>query len=108
MGQYKLIYAPCTNYRIYINVDHTNKINKIQFLLNLNLDGVVRHQKMFFPSHEDKVSFAQFFVVEAVRVKRTRILVEGQKFSLKQKNDIMATARLSCTWFQIHVPLKRI
>jgi hypothetical protein len=43
---------------------------------------------VFFPSHEDIVGFSQLFIVEAVRVKRSRILVEGQKFSLQTEQAV--------------------
>lgn len=45
------------------------------------LDSVVRNQEVLFPSHEDEISFSQLFVIEVVRIKSSRILVEGEKFS---------------------------
>ena len=47
------------------------------------LDGVVRHKKVFFPSHKHIIRLLELFVVKTIRIEVLCILVEGQEFALK-------------------------
>ena len=51
------------------------------------LDGVVRHQKMFFPSHKHIIRLLELFVVETIRIEVLCILIEGQEFALKEDKN---------------------
>ena len=49
------------------------------------LDGVVRHQEVLLPPHEDKVGRVQRVVVKVVRIKGFCILIKSNELALKRK-----------------------
>lgn len=44
---------------------------------------MIRHQKMFFPSHINKIRISQGFVVKIIRIEGFCILTKRSKFTLK-------------------------
>jgi len=52
------------------------------------LDGVVGHQEVLLPAHEDEVRLLQRVVVEVVAVEALAVLVERHELRLQEKKSL--------------------
>ena len=62
------------------------------------LDGVIWHEKVLFPAHENEVCLFQRIIVEVVGVERLAVLVECNELTLKYKRDKTINTGIPKLW----------
>lgn len=77
--------------------DQTNVVESGERSSVYVFDGVIWNQKVFLPSHEQKlIIFDQLFVIELVVVKAVYVRFERREFAPMFSIDVLVSVPLSC------------